>query len=312
MGRKANKKAKSKAVPEPPPPEEWTKYDEAQATKLLEDANVELDKILKGDNDFLNQFLKEQTVDWRNAANPPDLVVKTLCAVMTALEKTPTLGAFMRELDTDARGLLASIKNFNKDTISDRMLQRVGRFTKDPSWRPENVSEACESVIASILCQWVHAIKIYGEVVCTGPRVEKVKFLLKHYDANGDGTIDRSELGQLLKDLDPEKWDDASIDNVLNIVDVNEDEVIDYIEFMNWVFSDLSIYNWGATKSSNMGNSWSVEDETAHQSRLRTIVHYERMEKLGLGSLGHYQSLMEEDMRICAAGGRPANGEKDA
>jgi hypothetical protein len=113
----------------------------------------------------------------------------------------------------------------------------------------------------------------------------------------------------LLKDLDPDKWDESSVETVLNIADVNQDGVIDYTDFMNWVFSDLAVYHWGATKAMNDGCSWTSEDEVAHQNRVRNILHYERMEKLGLGSSEHYQSLMEEDKRICAAGGRPAEAE---
>merc|ERR1712228_1085097 len=57
------------------------------------------------------------------------------------------------------------------------------------------------------------------------------------FDLNGDGTIDRSELAQLLRSLDDRgTWTDQNLDFLLDSMDKNKDGVIQYSEWLDWVF----------------------------------------------------------------------------
>lgn len=55
-------------------------------------------------------------------------------------------------------------------------------------------------------------------------------------DLNGDGVLDRAELGQMLKHLDSSVWSEKLIDELLQTVDVKADGHIDLDEFVQWVF----------------------------------------------------------------------------
>jgi len=57
-------------------------------------------------------------------------------------------------------------------------------------------------------------------------------------DLNGDGVIDRDELGKMLKHLDSAVWSDELIDELLETVDVNKDGLIQMNEFIRWVFGE--------------------------------------------------------------------------
>merc|ERR1740121_3247700 len=66
-----------------------------------------------------------------------------------------------------------------------------------------------------------------------------VRKAFSKFDKNGDGTITREELAKILKSLDPEKYsDDARIEQMIEDADSDKDGVIDYMEFVDWVFKD--------------------------------------------------------------------------
>lgn len=56
------------------------------------------------------------------------------------------------------------------------------------------------------------------------------------FDRNGDGTIDREELEMVLKLLDPKMWTDANVEKLLQGADANCDGVVQYEEFIGWMF----------------------------------------------------------------------------
>ena len=55
----------------------------------------------------------------------------------------------------------------------------------------------------------------------------------KAYDANGDGTIEKTELHKILKDLGMGDLSDEKVDEVFNAIDTNSNSVIEYIEFVH-------------------------------------------------------------------------------
>eukprot|EP00747_Dinoflagellata_sp_TGD_P024978 gnl/TRDRNA2_/TRDRNA2_130927_c0_seq1.p1 gnl/TRDRNA2_/TRDRNA2_130927_c0~~gnl/TRDRNA2_/TRDRNA2_130927_c0_seq1.p1 ORF type:complete len:854 (-),score=169.08 gnl/TRDRNA2_/TRDRNA2_130927_c0_seq1:7-2529(-) len=56
------------------------------------------------------------------------------------------------------------------------------------------------------------------------------------FDRNGDGVIDRNELGQVLRHLDSAHWSPESVDRLLAAADCNKDGKIQFDEFVQWIF----------------------------------------------------------------------------
>merc|ERR1712232_845705 len=93
-------------------------------------------------------------------ARPPEMVMKTMCAVMTIMEKTPSWAQCKAEMN-DVQ-FLRRTKHFDKDNITDATLRKMQMYTKNPNFTPELVQNV--SVAAGALCQWVLAMEIYAEV----------------------------------------------------------------------------------------------------------------------------------------------------
>lgn len=137
---------------------------EAKETKILaDDATRDLEKAmpaLEAAMDALEKLDKKSISEVKAYAKPPEMVMLTLCAVMTVMEKQPSWAQAKTELnDTN---FLQRIKGFDKDNIKEATLRKMEKYIKNPQFTPKlvmNVSSA-----AGALCQWVHAMKIYAEV----------------------------------------------------------------------------------------------------------------------------------------------------
>jgi dynein heavy chain len=133
-----------------------TKIISDDATRDLEKAMPALDAAL----DALEKLDKKSISEVKAYAKPPEMVMKTMCAVMTVMEKTPSWAQAKTELnDTN---FLYKIKNFDKDGITNATLRKIEKYTKDPNFTPKLVANV--SFAAGALCQWCHAMKIYAEV----------------------------------------------------------------------------------------------------------------------------------------------------
>merc|ERR1719498_515659 len=137
---------------------------EAKETKIIsDDATRDLEKAmpaLEAAMDALDKLDKKSISEVKAYAKPPDMVTKTMCAVMTVMEKTPSWAQAKTELnDTN---FLSRIKNFAKDDITNATLRKMEKYTKDPNFTPKLVQNV--SAAAGALCQWVHAMKIYAEI----------------------------------------------------------------------------------------------------------------------------------------------------
>jgi dynein heavy chain len=133
-----------------------TKIISDDATRDLEKAMPALDAAL----DALEKLDKKSISEVKAYAKPPDMVMKTMCAVMTVMEKTPSWAQAKTELNET--NFLYKIKNFNKDDITNATLRKIEKYTKDVNFTPKLVANV--SSAAGALCQWVHAMKIYAEV----------------------------------------------------------------------------------------------------------------------------------------------------
>eukprot|EP00439_Symbiodinium_sp_Y106_P074245 s170_g14.t1 len=132
-----------------------TKILADDATRDLEKAMPALDAAV----DALEKLDKKSIAEVKAYAKPPEAVMKTMCAVMTARRG----GAMIINV---ARNFLVRIKTFDKDGIPDNIkdttLRKIEKFTKDANFTPKLVSNV--SLAAGALCQWVHAMKIYAEI----------------------------------------------------------------------------------------------------------------------------------------------------
>lgn len=66
----------------------------------------------------------------------------------------------------------------------------------------------------------------------------KVLDIFRKCDANGDGSISRSELEKLLSVLDSTTFTDAAVAKMMSEMDVNKDGTVQYEEFVSWIMSD--------------------------------------------------------------------------
>ncbi|KAF4721647.1 hypothetical protein FOZ63_017052, partial [Perkinsus olseni] len=115
---------------------------------------------LQASEEALNKLDKKAIAEVKVYAKPPELVMKTMCAVMTVMEKPPTWA--QAKLELNDVNFLHRIKTFDKDNISNTTVKKIEKFTKDPTFTPTAVGKV--SVAAGALCQWVHAMKVYAEV----------------------------------------------------------------------------------------------------------------------------------------------------
>jgi len=108
----------------------------------------------------LEMIDKSSIAEMRGYVNPPEMVKKTMYAVMTVMEKTPSWNQAKREM-TDVK-FLDRIMNFDKDGVTDATLRKIREYTEDSNFTPNLVCNV--SAAAAALCRWVHAVKVYAEV----------------------------------------------------------------------------------------------------------------------------------------------------
>eukprot|EP00392_Amoebophrya_sp_AT5.2_P008786 g8814.t1 len=137
---------------------------EAAETKILaDDAQRDLAKAMPAMEaavDALAKLDKKSISEVKAYAKPPEMVMKTMNAVLCVMDKPQGWGAAKNELN-DTR-FLEKLKEFDKDHIPNTVLKKVDKFIKDPTFTPAQVGKV--SLAASALCQWVHAMNIYAAV----------------------------------------------------------------------------------------------------------------------------------------------------
>ncbi|CRH01266.1 dynein beta chain, putative [Plasmodium relictum] len=136
---------------------------EIETQKLAEDARKDLQNAipeLEVATQSLEQLDKKSISEVKAYTKPPDLVMQTLSIVMIILNKTPSWEQAKIELG-DAN-FLNKLKAFDKDSISDKTLKKIEKFTKNPIYSPKAVKKV--SAATGALCMWVHALKMYAEV----------------------------------------------------------------------------------------------------------------------------------------------------
>lgn len=77
-------------------------------------------------------------------------------------------------------------------------------------------------------------------VVGDAPSKEELAEAFKHFDKDGNGTIEREELNYILKKVQDTtgietELDDATVDAIWNAIDVNGDGVLNYEELADYI-----------------------------------------------------------------------------
>lgn len=105
--------------------------------------------------DALGKVCKNSVTEIKSYANPPQMVMKTILAVLTILEEEePTWKAAEGMLADPA--FLQRLQALNIAQIKESTWQKVKCYVDDENFRPDRVRKA--SCAASALCEWVHAV----------------------------------------------------------------------------------------------------------------------------------------------------------
>eukprot|EP00931_Biecheleriopsis_adriatica_P060512 TRINITY_DN36357_c0_g1_i1.p1 TRINITY_DN36357_c0_g1~~TRINITY_DN36357_c0_g1_i1.p1 ORF type:complete len:468 (+),score=83.87 TRINITY_DN36357_c0_g1_i1:81-1484(+) len=67
---------------------------------------------------------------------------------------------------------------------------------------------------------------------------EKVKAIFRQFDLDGNGQLEMWEFKRILHDLDPDMFTDAYVTRVFAAADLDKNEMIDFEELLDWIFSD--------------------------------------------------------------------------
>jgi dynein heavy chain len=131
---------------------EEAERDLGVALPALNKAMAEVDKLQKGDISEVKAYSK-----------PPTLVVTTMAAVMTLFKgKTDWTSGKAKLMEVD---FLQQVKTFDKDSVSNKTLNQIKKFTTKPDFNPIKVGGVSKA--AGALCTWVCAIRLYCEVFRT-------------------------------------------------------------------------------------------------------------------------------------------------
>ncbi|XP_012280984.2 dynein heavy chain 2, axonemal [Orussus abietinus] len=129
--------------------EEIARADLAAAEPALEEAMKALDALNKKDLTEIKSFTR-----------PPMKVEMVMEAVMILKNSEPSWAESKRQLGDV--NFLNTLRDFDKDHISDKTLKTISKYTSNPEFDPVKVGLV--SIAAKSLCMWVIAIEQYGKL----------------------------------------------------------------------------------------------------------------------------------------------------
>ncbi|XP_043512192.1 dynein axonemal heavy chain 2 [Frieseomelitta varia] len=153
--------------------------EQKECKKLEEIARADLATVEPALNEAmkaLDALSKKDIAEIRSFTHPPPRVEMVMEAVMILKTSEPTWAESKRQL-ADVN-FLNTLRDFDKDNISDRTLRQIGKYTSHPEFEPEKVGMV--SVAAKSLCIWVIAMEQYGKLYrIVAPKREKLQTALK-------------------------------------------------------------------------------------------------------------------------------------
>jgi hypothetical protein len=156
----------------------------------------------------LDELDEKSVAEVKQYAKPPELLLKTMNAVMTVMDKRATWASAKNEL-RDVN-FLQKLKTFKKNEISNETLKKINEYTRDSTFQPQIVQKRTRSILAGVLCMWVHAIKMYADVFReAGLRRKMMKEhflnaisdLFTMLDKNKNRVIDKIEQEEAMKQI---------------------------------------------------------------------------------------------------------------
>ena len=139
--------------------------DEVDTRNIAEDAQQDLDKALpalEAAQKALELLNKKDMAEVKMCQKPPKAVEKTLEVVMILRKSEPSWPEAKKQLG-DAN-FLVQLVNYEKDNLTDAVLNKVSKYTKDLEFDPEVVGAVSKA--AKSLCMWVRAteVEVYGRI----------------------------------------------------------------------------------------------------------------------------------------------------
>ena len=137
--------------------------EEVEVKVIADQAQAELDKAIPALEEAmkaLEALNKKDLAEVKAFTKPPTAVEMVMNAVMILRKAEPTWAEAKRQL-SDAN-FLQSLFTYDKDAMSDSMLKKIDKYVNDPRFTPDEVAKS--SFAAKSLCQWVHAMSLYGRV----------------------------------------------------------------------------------------------------------------------------------------------------
>ncbi|KYM82700.1 Dynein heavy chain 2, axonemal [Atta colombica] len=138
----------------------------------LETVEPALDEAIKA----LETLSKKDLAEIKSFTHPPPKVEMVMEAVMILKNSEPTWAEAKRQL-SDVN-FINTLRDFDKDHISDRVLRTIAKYTSNPEFDPIKVGVV--SVAAKSLCMWVIAMENYGKLYrIVEPKREKLQIALE-------------------------------------------------------------------------------------------------------------------------------------
>ncbi|XP_036369342.1 dynein heavy chain 2, axonemal-like [Octopus sinensis] len=150
--------------------------DLSEAMPALEEAMLALEALNKKDIGEIKSY-----------GRPPALVEKVMEAVMILKGSEPNWAEAKRQLGDP--NFIKSLVNFDKDNISDRVLNKIGKYVAQADFTPDIIGRV--SGAAKSLCMWVRAMEMYGRIYrVVEPKKMKLNAALSQLKEKQDALAD--------------------------------------------------------------------------------------------------------------------------
>ena len=133
-----------------------TKDITKEATQNYEEMRPEMEEALRE----IHLLKKGDIVEIRLYTHPPEIVRQVMTALCLLLQQPSDWNSIKHLLAN--KSFIQMIINFDKDHVSDVILEKLQVYVRDPRFHPDNVdtvSGACKSI-----CKWMFAIDKYCRV----------------------------------------------------------------------------------------------------------------------------------------------------
>ncbi|KAF4323742.1 hypothetical protein BBO99_00000832 [Phytophthora kernoviae] len=137
--------------------------EESETKKIADDAQKDLDEALPA---LQRAMLEVENLDKKAIAEvkvytqPPEAVSMVMCAVMILFGLPPTWASAKTKMNDVS--FLQQIKTFDKDSIRDKTVSALKKYTSKPTFNADIVRKV--SSAAGALCSWVLAMECYSGV----------------------------------------------------------------------------------------------------------------------------------------------------